>query len=117
VLNTLMPFVALLILAYLSGALPWSVWLGKLFFHADPRSKADGNPGVIVAAVAPQCEPGSASAGLNLFERLTDFVGRKCHAADYSVAQSRMSTGMRAGVVRTRVAAKIGARVRPIVWT
>jgi glycerol-3-phosphate acyltransferase PlsY len=34
-----------LILAYLSGALPWSVWLGKLFFRVDPRQESDGNPG------------------------------------------------------------------------
>ena len=38
-------FIALLILFYLSGALPWSVWLGRLFFRVDPRSQADGNPG------------------------------------------------------------------------
>ena len=40
-----MPFVMLLIVAYLSGALPWSVWLSRLFCGADPRSHADGNPG------------------------------------------------------------------------
>lgn len=38
-------FVLWLILAYLSGALPWSVWLGKRFYHVDPRQQADGNPG------------------------------------------------------------------------
>ena len=38
-------FPALLILAYLSGALPWSVWLGRLFFRVDPRREHDGNPG------------------------------------------------------------------------
>lgn len=32
-------------LAYLAGALPWSVWLGRLFFHADPRAEGDHNPG------------------------------------------------------------------------
>lgn len=31
--------------AYLSGALPWSVWLGRLFFRADPRQQPDHNPG------------------------------------------------------------------------
>ena len=31
--------------AYASGALPWSVWLGELFFRVDPRSQSDGNPG------------------------------------------------------------------------
>lgn len=40
-----MVFIALLIVTYLVGALPWSVWLGRLFFRVDPRSLADGNPG------------------------------------------------------------------------
>ena len=38
-------FVTLLILAYLMGALPWSVWLGRRFYGVDPRSLGDGNPG------------------------------------------------------------------------
>jgi acyl phosphate:glycerol-3-phosphate acyltransferase len=38
-------FIVLLILAYLSGSAPWSVWLGRLFFQADVRAIADGNPG------------------------------------------------------------------------
>jgi glycerol-3-phosphate acyltransferase PlsY len=38
-------FSVLLILSYVSGALPWSVWLGKLFLQIDPRSQTDGNPG------------------------------------------------------------------------
>ena len=33
------------LVAYLCGALPWSVWLGRLFFKTDPRRVADGNPG------------------------------------------------------------------------
>ncbi|MEP7292373.1 MAG: glycerol-3-phosphate acyltransferase [Chloroflexota bacterium] len=37
--------IAWLIAAYLCGALPWSVWLGRLFFRADPRQQSDGNPG------------------------------------------------------------------------
>lgn len=40
-----MTFAAFLLVAYLSGALPWSVWLGKWFFKADPRALGDGNPG------------------------------------------------------------------------
>lgn len=40
-----MSFPILLILAYLSGALPWSVWLGRRFSGDDPRNQADGNPG------------------------------------------------------------------------
>ncbi len=38
-------FALWLLLAYLSGALPWSVWLGRLFFRVDPRQQADHNPG------------------------------------------------------------------------
>ncbi len=38
-------FPLLLIFGYLSGALPWSVWLGRLFFRSDPRRQSDGNPG------------------------------------------------------------------------
>ena len=34
-----------LIGAYLSGAIPWSVWLGKRFYSADPRDQPDQNPG------------------------------------------------------------------------
>ncbi|HEX8727000.1 MAG TPA: glycerol-3-phosphate acyltransferase [Ktedonobacterales bacterium] len=30
---------------YLLGAIPWSVWLGQLFFRVDPRAQRDGNPG------------------------------------------------------------------------
>jgi glycerol-3-phosphate acyltransferase PlsY len=38
-------FILWLVVSYLCGALPWSVWLGNLFFRADPRQHADGNPG------------------------------------------------------------------------
>lgn len=38
-------FIPWLMLCYLSGAIPWSVWLGKLFFHIDPRQQRDHNPG------------------------------------------------------------------------
>ncbi|HEX9036692.1 MAG TPA: glycerol-3-phosphate acyltransferase [Ktedonobacterales bacterium] len=31
--------------AYLLGAIPWSVWLGALFFGVDPRAQRDQNPG------------------------------------------------------------------------
>jgi glycerol-3-phosphate acyltransferase PlsY len=34
-----------LILSYLSGSLPWSVWLSKGFYATDPRSQPDHNPG------------------------------------------------------------------------
>jgi acyl phosphate:glycerol-3-phosphate acyltransferase len=38
-------FIALLILAYIAGALPWSAWLLRLLFRVDVRTVADGNPG------------------------------------------------------------------------
>ena len=38
-------FVLWLIFSYLSGAIPWAVWLGQRFFAADPRSQPDHNPG------------------------------------------------------------------------
>lgn len=34
-----------MMLAYVAGSLPWSVWLGRLLFHRDPREQRDGNPG------------------------------------------------------------------------
>ena len=37
--------ILLLSIAYMSGSLPWSVWLGKRFSGIDPRSVSDGNPG------------------------------------------------------------------------
>ncbi len=63
-----MPFIALLILAYLSGALPWSVWLGKLFFHVDPRSQADGNPGAANAFRAGGWRLGASVLLLDFFK-------------------------------------------------
>jgi glycerol-3-phosphate acyltransferase PlsY len=40
-----MNFAVWLLLAYLMGAVPWSVWLGKLLYRTDPRDYGDGNPG------------------------------------------------------------------------
>jgi acyl phosphate:glycerol-3-phosphate acyltransferase len=37
--------VALVLLAFLSGSIPFSVWLGKLFLRQDVRHLGDGNPG------------------------------------------------------------------------
>jgi glycerol-3-phosphate acyltransferase PlsY len=34
-----------LMVSYLSGAIPWSVWLGKWWYQSDPRNQSDGNPG------------------------------------------------------------------------
>lgn len=38
-------FIAWLVLSYLAGSLPWSVWLGRVFFQSDPRHQPDRNPG------------------------------------------------------------------------
>ena len=38
-------FILWLALCYVSGAIPWSVWLGMLLFHSDPRKQRDHNPG------------------------------------------------------------------------
>jgi glycerol-3-phosphate acyltransferase PlsY len=40
-----MSFLAMLLIAYLSGSLPFSVWIGKLFVRKDIRQFGDGNPG------------------------------------------------------------------------
>jgi acyl phosphate:glycerol-3-phosphate acyltransferase len=38
-------FLLMLVIAYISGALPWSVWLSQRVSGIDPRTVADGNPG------------------------------------------------------------------------
>ncbi len=40
-----MPVVCLVVLSFLSGAVPYSVILGKLFLNKDIRKYGDGNPG------------------------------------------------------------------------
>jgi glycerol-3-phosphate acyltransferase PlsY len=34
-----------LVFTYLLGAIPWSVWLSRRFYSADPRDQPDRNPG------------------------------------------------------------------------
>jgi glycerol-3-phosphate acyltransferase PlsY len=41
----IMLFAALLLLAFLCGSLPFSLWVGQLFSHRDVRRYGDGNPG------------------------------------------------------------------------
>jgi glycerol-3-phosphate acyltransferase PlsY len=41
----MMTYLHWIVLAFLSGAIPYSVWLGKIFLHVDVRSYGDGNPG------------------------------------------------------------------------
>lgn len=38
-------FLPWLAICYLSGAIPWSVWLGRLLFDTDPSLQPDQNPG------------------------------------------------------------------------
>jgi glycerol-3-phosphate acyltransferase PlsY len=40
-----MTWIALFLIAFLCGSLPFSVWLGKLFLGLDVRRVGDGNPG------------------------------------------------------------------------
>jgi glycerol-3-phosphate acyltransferase PlsY len=40
-----MSFPAWLLFSYLFGAVPCSVWLGRLLYRVDPRDYGDGNPG------------------------------------------------------------------------
>jgi glycerol-3-phosphate acyltransferase PlsY len=40
-----MNWVALVLIAFLCGSLPFSVWLGRLFLGLDVRNFGDGNPG------------------------------------------------------------------------
>jgi glycerol-3-phosphate acyltransferase PlsY len=40
-----MTWIALVLIAFLCGSLPFSVWLGKLFLRVDVRRFGDGNPG------------------------------------------------------------------------
>jgi glycerol-3-phosphate acyltransferase PlsY len=37
--------VAMVFIAFISGSIPYSVWLGKLFLRVDVRQYGDGNPG------------------------------------------------------------------------
>lgn len=54
--------------AYLLGAIPWSVWLGKGFFRADPRKQRDGNPGAANAFRAAGWQLGLAVLVLDFFK-------------------------------------------------
>jgi acyl phosphate:glycerol-3-phosphate acyltransferase len=62
-----MALVVWIALTYLSGSLPWSVWLGKRFFNVDPRDQVDANPGAANAFR-------SAGWRLGIVVLLLDFV-------------------------------------------
>jgi len=40
-----MTWIALVIIAFLCGSMPFSLWLGKIFLRVDVRQVGDGNPG------------------------------------------------------------------------
>lgn len=40
-----MTWIPLVVISFLSGSLPFSVWLGRLFLKVDVRQYGDGNPG------------------------------------------------------------------------
>jgi len=44
-----MPWYLMLVIAFISGAIPFSVWLTRLFLKKDVRQFGDGNPGAINA--------------------------------------------------------------------
>ena len=54
-------------LGYFSGAIPFSVWLGRLFLRADMRGLGEGNPGAANA-----CRVGAWRIGLPVL--LLDFL-------------------------------------------
>jgi glycerol-3-phosphate acyltransferase PlsY len=54
-----MTWIALFLIAFLCGSLPFSVWLGKLFLGLDVRRVGDGNPGATNVF-----KSGSRAAGL-----------------------------------------------------
>ena len=49
---------ALILLAFLCGSLPFSVWLGRIFCRTDVRRYGDGNPGATNAFRAGGALPG-----------------------------------------------------------
>lgn len=59
---------ALCLLAYLSGAISWSVWLGRAFYGVDVRAVADGNPGATNAYRAGGWKLGAAVVLLDFFK-------------------------------------------------
>lgn len=63
--------------AYLLGAIPWSVWLGQLFFRADPRTQRDGNPGAANSFRAAGWRLGVAVLALDFFKAFIPVAGAR----------------------------------------
>lgn len=57
-----------LILGFVSGSLPFSVWLGKLFLSKDIRQIGDGNPGATNVFRAGSWKVGGVSLLLDYFK-------------------------------------------------
>jgi acyl phosphate:glycerol-3-phosphate acyltransferase len=64
------PVVIWTVLGFLSGALPFSVWLGRLVLRVDVRRYGDGNPGVANAWKAGGWRLGLAVLALDYFKGL-----------------------------------------------
>lgn len=60
-------FLTYVLAAYLSGAVPWSVWLSRVVARTDPRTLADGNPGAANAFRA-------AGRGVGIAVLVLDFL-------------------------------------------
>ena len=60
-------FLTYVLVAYLSGAVPWSVWLSRVVARTDPRTLADGNPGAANAFRA-------AGRGVGIAVLVLDFL-------------------------------------------
>ncbi|MCC7209357.1 MAG: glycerol-3-phosphate acyltransferase [Anaerolineae bacterium] len=66
-----------LVISYLSGALPWAVWLGRRFYGVDPRQQGDGNPGALNAYRAGGRRLGTATLILDFLKAFVPvFVAR-----------------------------------------
>jgi glycerol-3-phosphate acyltransferase PlsY len=57
-----------ILLGFFCGSLPFSLWLGKLFLHADIRKYGDGNPGATNALRAGGWTIGLAAYFLDFFK-------------------------------------------------
>ena len=45
ILYNILAAILLIIIGYVFGSIPNGIWIGKLFFHKDPRNFGSGNSG------------------------------------------------------------------------
>ena len=45
ILYNILVAISVIIIGYIFGSIPNGIWIGKLFFHKDPRDYGSGNPG------------------------------------------------------------------------